>query len=232
MQDIRSELAAIADEARALQVARFFQTGPGQYAEGDVFWGIPNPRVREVAKRWLNLNIRQTEKLLRDPVHECRFAALLIWVGQYPKADAYDQQVIFNSYLAHLDFINNWDLVDLSAPQIVGHHLFEKDRRIIYDLAQRPHLWSQRVAIIATLYFIRKNQFSDTLALSKMLLTHPHHLIHKAVGWMLREVGKRDPDAMEEFLHRHIASLPRTTLRYAIEKLPPFRRQYYLSLQF
>ncbi len=232
MQNLRSELAALADQERAVQVARFFQTGPGQYAEGDIFWGIPNPKVREVAKRWSGLSLPEIEGLLRDPVHECRFAALLVWMKQYPKVSASDQQMIFDSYLAHLDYINNWDLVDLSAPLIVGHHLFDRDRQIIYELARRPHLWSQRVAIIATLYFIRQNQFSDTLALSKILLAHPHHLIHKAVGWMLREVGKRDLDVMEEFLHQHIAALPRTSLRYAIEKLPPFRRQYYLSLQF
>ena len=120
--------------------------------------------------------------------------------------------------------------MDLSAPHIVGHHLFDKDRCVLQELARQPHLWSQRVAIIATFYFIRKNQFADTLALSEGFLSHPHHLIHKAVGWMLREVGKRDLDAMEEFLHEHIGALPRTSLRYAIEKLPPFRRQYYLTL--
>lgn len=180
--------------------------------------------MREVARRWSHLSLPKTEGLLRDPVHECRFAALLIWVKQYPRAAAVDQQAIFDSYLAHLDYINNWDLVDLSAPQIVGHYLFDKDRRVLYDLARRPHLWSQRVAIMATFYFIRKNQFADTLTLAEALLSHPHHLIHKAMGWMLREVGKRDLDAMEEFLHEHIDTLPRTSLRYATEKLPPSRR--------
>ncbi|WP_373515537.1 DNA alkylation repair protein [Persicitalea sp.] len=230
MQDIRSELAELADEDRSRQVSRFFQNGPGQYAEGDVFWGIPNPKVREVAKRWTHLNLKQVEKLLRDPIHECRFAALLIWLKKYPKATAIDQQAIFDSYLTHLEYINNWDLVDISAPHIVGHYLFDKDREVLYDLASRPHLWSQRVAIISTFHFIRKNQFTDTLALSKILLSHPHHLIHKAIGWMLREVGKRDLDSMEAFLHEHTVALPRTSLRYAIEKLPPSRRQYYLTL--
>ena len=228
MHDLRAELADLADEGRAVQVARFFQTGPGQYAEGDVFWGIPNPEVRRVAKKYAHLKLPETEKLLRDPVHECRFAALLIWLKKYPKASADQQQAIFDSYLAHLDYIDNWNLVDISAPHIVGRHLFGRERGVLYQLAERPHLWSQRVAIISTFYFIRRNQFADTLALAEVLLPHQHHLIHKAVGWMLREVGKRDLDAMEEFLHQHIAALPRTSLRYAIEKLPPSRREYYL----
>lgn len=231
LESIRAELADLADEDRAIQVARFFQTGPRQYAEGDVFWGIPNPEVRKVARSWEHLDFDGVENLLRDPVHECRFAALLIWIRQYPKASKAMQQAIFDSYLAHLDYINNWDLVDLSARDIVGRHLFERDRGVLYELARRPHLWAQRVALIATFYFIRKNQFADSLALAELLLSHPHHLIHKAIGWMLREIGKRDLDVMEEFLHRHIQRLPRTSLRYAIEHLPPFRRQYYLSLR-
>ena len=227
MENIRTDLANLADEERAIQVARFFQTGPGQYAEGDLFWGIPNPEVRKVARRWAHLDFAEVENLLRDPVHECRFAALLIWIKQYPKATLAQQQAIFDGYLAHVEYIDNWDLVDLSARDIVGRHLFDQDRRILYA----PHLWSQRVALIATFYFIRKNQFADSLALAEMLVSHEHHLIHKAIGWMLREIGKRDLDVMEEFLHQHILHLPRTSLRYAIEHLPPFRRQYYLALR-
>jgi 3-methyladenine DNA glycosylase AlkD len=231
VKDIRTDLASLADEVRAAQVAKFFQTGPGQYAEGDVFWGITNSEVRKVARQWQHLPIDEVEALLRDPVHECRFAALLIWVRQYPKASVVAQQAIYESYLAHTDYINNWNLVDLSARDIVGRHLFDKDRSILYALAARPHLWSQRIALIATFYFIRKNQFTDFLALAELLLSHQHHLIHKAIGWMLREIGKRDLDIMEEFLHQHIRRMPRTSLRYAIEHLPPFRRQYYLSLR-
>lgn len=231
LESICADLADLADDDRAIQVARFFQTGPGQYAEGDIFWGIPNPEVRKVARRWEHLDFGEVENLLRDPVHECRFVALLIWVRQYPKASAVAQQAIFESYLAHLDYINNWDLVDLSARDIVGRHLFDQDRGVLYALARRPHLWSQRVALIATFYFIRKNQFADSLALAQILLPHEHHLIHKAIGWMLREIGKRDLDVMEEFIHRHILRLPRTSLRYAIEHLSPFRRQYYLALR-
>ena len=231
MENIRTDLANLAEEERAIQVARIFQPGPGQDAQGDLFWGIPNPEVRKVARRWAHLDFAEVENLLRDPVHECRFAALLIWIKQYPKATLAQQQAIFDGYLAHVEYIDNWDLVDLSARDIVGRHLFDQDRRILYALARRPHLWSQRVALIATFYFIRKNQFADSLALAEMLVSHEHHLIHKAIGWMLREIGKRDLDVMEEFLHQHILHLPRTSLRYAIEHLPPFRRQYYLALR-
>lgn len=230
-KNIRSELAELADEARAAQMSRFFQTGRGQYGEGDVFWGIPNPAVRQVVRKWKHLRFGEVENLLRDPMHECRFAALLIWVSQYPSVSNQDRQAIFDSYLAHLDYINNWDLVDLSARDIVGRHLFDKDRTVLFALARRPHLWSQRVALIAPFYFIRKGDYADFLALAELLLSHDHHLIHKAIGWMLREIGRRNLDVLEEFLHRYIHALPRTSLRYAIERLPPFRRQYYLALR-
>jgi 3-methyladenine DNA glycosylase AlkD len=230
MNTIREDLAALADERRAMLMARYFQTGPGQYAEGDVFWGLSNPQVRSLARKWAHLPLAEVEQLLKDTVHECRFAALLIWVRQYSKASSVEKEAIYNSYLAHLAYINNWDLVDLSARDIVGRHLVDKDRNILYELASRPHLWSQRVALIATFYFIRHHQFADSLALAEILLSHKHHLIHKAIGWTLREIGKRDLDLMEEFLHQHIQALPRTALRYAIEKLPPARRQYYLTL--
>ena len=189
MENIRTDLANLADEERAIQVARFFQTGPGQYAEGDLFWGIPNPEVRKVARRWAHLDFAEVENLLRDPVHECRFAALLIWIKQYPKATLAQQQAIFDGYLAHVEYIDNWDLVDLSARDIVGRHLFDQDRGILYALARRPHLWSQRVALIATFYFIRKNQFADSLALAEMLVSHEHHLIHKAGCYAKSESG-------------------------------------------
>lgn len=230
MNNLRIELASLADESRAILVARYFQTGPGQYAEGDVFWGISNPEVRRVAKLYPDMNRAEVEELLRDPIHECRFAALLVWIRQYPKASADGKQAIFESYLAHLDYINNWDLVDLSARDIVGRHLFDKDRSILFALAARPHLWAQRVSIISTFYFIGRGDFETSLEIARLLLPHPHHLIHKAVGWTLREIGKRDLNLMEEFLQYHITELPRTALRYAIEKLPPSRREFYLSL--
>lgn len=230
MSTIRSELESYRNDERAAQMARYFKTRPGEYAEGDIFWGIPNPVVRKVAQRWKQLPIEEVEMLLRDPIHECRLAALLIWVKQYPKASFEAQTAIYNSYLAHLDYVNNWDLVDLTARDIVGRHLYDKDRIALYCLAGSSHLWSQRVALISTFYFINQGDFSTSLSLARQLLSQKHHLIHKAIGWILREIGKRDLDCMEVFLHQHIRQLPRTTLRYAIEKLPPARRQYYLSL--
>ncbi|TDB63683.1 DNA alkylation repair protein [Arundinibacter roseus] len=230
MEGIRSELASLQNEERALVVSKYFQTLPGQYAAGDIFWGISNPLVRQVAKKWENLELTQVENLLQDPVHECRFAALLIWIRQYHKGSTEDREAIFEGYLKNLKYINNWDLVDLSARDIVGRHLFNKERHLLYELAGDQSIWTQRVALIATFYFIRYGQFTDSLRLIEKLLAHPHHLIHKAMGWILREIGKKDLDCMEEFLHLHIRSLPRTTLRYAIERLTPIRRQYYLSL--
>jgi 3-methyladenine DNA glycosylase AlkD len=230
MSTIRHELESLADEDRAILMGRYFQTAPGQYAAGDQFWGISNGPVRVIARRWAHLPREEVEVLLRDPVHECRFAALLIWVRQYARASPGVRQAIYQSYIHHLDYINNWDLVDLSARDIVGYHLYDKDRSPLYDLARTEHLWANRVALIATFYFIHKADYTDTFALVKVLLFHRHHLIHKAMGWVLREIGKRNLTLMEEFLHEHIHELPRTTLRYAIERLPTARRQYYLTL--
>jgi 3-methyladenine DNA glycosylase AlkD len=230
VQAVRAELHAVADPAKAVFLAKYFQAGPGQYAEGDVFWGVTNPQVRQIARRWRGLPPDQLVLLLRDPVHECRLTALVIMAEQCARGTPAEQQVLYTMYLENLQYINNWDLVDLSARDVVGRYLVDKDRNVLLDLARQPHLWTQRVAILATFYFIRKGQYHDTLAIAEVLLPHRHHLIHKAVGWMLREVGKRDAQVLEEFLHQHLGTLPRTTLRYAIERFPPARRHYYLSL--
>lgn len=227
MDTLRQQLEAQRDESRAIRMARYFQATPGGYADGEVFWGIPNPVVRHTVRQWYHVDQNEVEALLCDPVHECRFAALVIWVRRYGKSSIQKKQAIFDGYVAHLHCINNWDLVDLSARDIVGRHLFEKDRGILYELAER----AQRVAIIATFYFLKKNEFDDAIRLAELLLPHPHHLIHKAIGWVLREIGKRDLDLLEAFLHQNIHALPRTSLRYAIEKLPPSRRHYYLTLR-
>ena len=232
VQAVRSELAARANPERALFMSRYFQTGPGQYAEGDVFWGISNPQARDIARRWRATLSDPAEvlPLLQDPVHECRLVALLLWVAYYPKATVAQRQVLYELYLEHRSYINNWDLVDLSARDIVGYHLWDKDRSVLLELAQSTHLWTQRIALLATFYFIRKGQFDDTIRVAEVLLPSKQPLIHKAIGWMLREVGKRDLDALEAFLHQHSGVLARTSLRYAIERLPPARRQYYLNL--
>ncbi|GAB3169832.1 DNA alkylation repair protein [Telluribacter humicola] len=230
VQAVRSDLQAFADPVRADFVVRYFQAKPGQYAEGDQFLGVSNPQVREVVRRWRTLPTDQLLLLLRDPIHECRLTALLIMVNQFAKASDEEQRKLYDMYLSNIKYINNWDLVDASARDIVGRYLFDKDRSPLLDMGRQPDLWTQRVAIVATHYYIRKGEYQDTLAVARLLLPHKHHLIHKAIGWMLREVGKRDLDVMEEFLHQYIDQLPRTSLRYAIERLPPSRRQYYLSL--
>ncbi|GAB3030662.1 DNA alkylation repair protein [Spirosoma pulveris] len=228
--NIKNALLALANPDRAVQVARFFKTGPGQYGEGDQFMGLSMPQQHTLAKQFLHLSMDETELLIRDSFHECRMVGLLIWVNQNRRAASIQQEIILERYLANRHYVNNWDLVDVTCPHILGPHLLKGDRSLLYDLANEDHLWSQRIAIVSTLSLIRRGQFADTFAIAELLLAHKHDLIHKAIGWMLREVGKRSPDALEEFLHDHVRQLPRTALRYAIERFDPARRRYYLDL--
>ncbi|MCX6214175.1 DNA alkylation repair protein [Spirosoma sp.] len=228
--NVKDALLELADPERAVLVARFFKTGPGQYGEGDQFMGLSMPQQHIIAKQHARLPLHETELLVHDAFHECRMVGLLIWVNQNRKAAAAQQELILERYLANRYYINNWDLVDATSPHILGAHLVRGDRSILYNLAGEDHLWSQRIAIVSTLALIRQNQFSDTFAVAEQLLFHKHDLIHKAIGWMLREVGKRNPDALEEFLHDHVRQLPRTALRYAIERFQQVRRRYYLEL--
>ncbi|GAB4014847.1 DNA alkylation repair protein [Spirosoma koreense] len=227
---VRNTILALAQPERAKLLARFFKTAPGQYGEGDQFLGLTMPQQHLVAKQYRGLPPDEVELLVQDAYHECRMTGLLIWVYQTRKAGPGQQEAILKRYLANRQYINNWDLVDVTSPHILGRHIVRGDRSILYDLVQEDHLWSQRMAIVSTFTLIRVGQFSDTFALAEQLLPHQHDLIHKAIGWMLREVGKRSPDALEEFLHDHIQQMPRTTLRYAIERFEPARRQYYLKL--
>lgn len=228
--DVKRALLALAQPERAVLVARFFKTGPGQYGEGDQFLGLSMPQQHTVAKQYVTISLNETEQLVRDPFHECRMVGLLIWVAQNRKAGSAQQQVIRERYLANRPYINNWDLVDVTCPHILGRYAVKGDRSILYSLAHEENLWSQRMAIVSTYTLIKLNQFADTFAIAELLLPHKHDLIHKAIGWMLREVGKRNTDALEEFLHDHIGQLPRTTLRYAIERFDSVRRRYYLEL--
>lgn len=227
--DVKEALINLEQPERASFAARFFKTKPGQYGAGDQFLGLSMPQQHRIAKQFLDLPSSEVEQLLHDPYHECRMTALQIWCYQMKKAGATQGNLLMERYLANRQYVNNWDLVDVSCPQLVGRPLLEGDRSLLYDLAHENHLWSQRIALVSTLTFIRQNQFSDTFAIAEVLLAHPHDLIHKAMGWMLREVGKRNPDALEEFLHDHIRQLPRTALRYAIERFDPSRRRYYLD---
>jgi 3-methyladenine DNA glycosylase AlkD len=228
---IRESLNSKSDPKKVEIFQRFFKTGEGQYGEGDVFIGVNVPQQRATAKEFYSeATLKDIENLLADSVHEFRLTALFILVLKFSKCKSEkDREEIFNFYISNLNGINNWDLVDSSADKIVGAYLFNKEKTMLYDLADSNHLWKQRIAVISTFYFIRKNQFAETISLCEKLLNHKHDLLHKACGWMLREVGKRDLNLLLNFLEMHASSMPRTMLRYSIEKLDQDLRQKFLS---
>ncbi len=228
LNSLKKELQELADEKQAEILQRFFKTGKGQYGEGDIFLGIKVPVQRDVAKRYSGLSLPKIQELLKSKIHEHRLTGLIILSNKYKQAEEEDRANIFNFYLKNTKNINNWDLVDVTAPGIVGHFLFDKKKNVLYDLARSENLWERRIAIVSTFDFIRKQEFQETLALSEILLNDPHDLIHKAVGWMLREVGKKDEAVLEEFLKQHYNIMPRTMLRYAIEKFDEWKRKAYL----
>ncbi len=229
---IIEEIKAIATPERAKISAWYFKTGKGQYGEGDIFIGISNPDLRKICKKYQNLSFEELQTLLDDSIHEFRTAALFILVAQMKKAKDKEAEAIFNFYIKNTDRINNWDLVDCSARDVVGAYLFDKNRSILYDMANTDHLWTQRIAIVATAYFINKKDFYDVLKLSKTLIGHSHDLIHKAVGWMLREAWKKGGNKqVEDYLEQNISEIPRTTLRYAIEKMDEEQRRYFMQLK-
>ena len=220
-----------ADRTRAKFLRRFFKTGPGEYAHGDRFLGIRVPSVRKVADEFRLLSIADLRALLESEWHEERLLALVILTQQYARGDEADREAIYKLYIASTDRINNWDLVDASAAQIVGAHLVGRNRALLYKIAKSKSVWQRRIAIIATFHFIRIGEFADTFAIAAQLLSDRHDLIHKAAGWMLREIGKRDRDAEEVFLREHATKMPRTMLRYAIERFPPNLRRKYMTLK-
>ena len=226
---IESRLKDLGDPERAGALQRFFKTGQGEYGEGDVFVGLKVPEIRSLGRSYRDLALEDIFDLLTSRYHEARLLALILLAGRYPLCDATVQQGIFRRYLENTYHINNWDLVDTSAPHIVGAWLIGRDRSPLYRLAGSECLWERRISIIATQAFIRRNDFADTLKLAAALRDDPHDLIHKAVGWMLREVGKRDRAAEEAFLKEHCRHMPRTMLRYAVEKFPPQLRRQYLD---
>ena len=226
---ILGKLQSVGTPEKAAHLQKFFKTGSGQYGEGDVFLGVVVPHTRGIAKANLQTPLTEISKLLKSKYHEARLCALLILTERFKKAPEKDHKEIFDFYLKNAPRVNNWDLVDLSCPTVVGEYLLDKGRDILYKLAESECLWEQRISIVATYTFIRKNDFSDTLELSKKLLTHKHDLMHKAVGWMLREVGKRDRKTLTDFLEEYTTKMPRTTLRYAIEHYPEPERQYFLK---
>jgi len=226
---LSAELRALASPELVILQQRFFKTGPGQYGEGDIFLGIKVPPVRALAKRYRDADLDTIKALLHSKYHEERLFALLLLMQFYERATDKDRITAFELYLDNTSHINNWDLVDVSAPHIVGRHLTTRPRKVLHRMAKSSSLWERRIAIISTLYFIRDNDFDDTLRIAQTLLHDEHDLMHKAVGWMLREVGKRDLESEENFLLQHYQDMPRTMLRYAIERFPEKRRQQYLK---
>ena len=227
-------IEALKDKAipeKALFFPRFFKTGPGEYGEGDLFWGVTVPDQRQIAKQFFKeISLEELTLLIQHPVHEVRLTGLLALVYRYEKAKSEsEQKELVNFYLSQLDFVNNWDLVDSSCYQILGHFYWKKEKALFYELADSGHLWRQRVAMISSFFWIKKGEFADALALAEKLIDHPHDLMHKALGWMLREIGKRDLETEMEFLKKHYQTMPRTALRYAIEKFPEDVRQDFLK---
>ena len=229
VKDIRAKLRKLGDKERAIVSQRFFKTGPGEYGEGDVFLGIKVPELRKLAKEYEDITMKQVKALLKSSIHEERLLALLILIRKYVKGDESARKRIYELYIKNTQFINNWDLVDVTAEHIVGAFLRDKDRSPLYRLSRSKNLWERRISIMASFHFIKHNEFSDTLKISKILLADREDLIHKAVGWMLREVGKRHMTTEERFLKDHYKKMPRTMLRYAIERFPESERQRYLK---
>jgi 3-methyladenine DNA glycosylase AlkD len=225
----RKRLRSLQDPEKAKILQKFFKTGPGEYGEGDVFLGITVPRLRTVSKECDGLAMGEVEDLLHSPIHEERLLALLTLIRKYEREDEGEKEKIYTLYLRSTRWINNWDLVDLSAPNIAGDFLMNRSRKPLYKLARSAVLWERRIAIVATHRFIRERRFEDTLGIGEILLGDQEDLIQKAVGWMLREVGKRDQDAEETFLKKHCRLMPRTMLRYAIERFPAAKRELYMK---
>jgi len=229
MKNIYSDIRKQSDPERTINLQRFFKTKKGEYGEGDVFLGLTVPQCRKVVKQYKILDLCDVLKLLKSKYHEERLIALLIFVEQFSKGDPKKRKEIYDNYLNNTKYINNWDLVDLSAHKIVGAYLFDKNRSVLYKLAKSSDLWEKRISIIATAWFIKNNDFDDTLNISDILLNDKHDLIHKAVGWMLREIGNNDLLVEEKFLKSRYKTMPRTMLRYAIEKFEEGKRKKYLK---
>ena len=221
---ITSELQALSNAEKREIFPRFFKTGKGEYGEGDRFLGVTVPNIRAIAKLHKDISIEEIRELIQSEWHEVRLCALMIMVEKSKKKDEALRKELFNLYLSQTKRINNWDLVDLSCRFIIGEYLLDKSRDILYQLAQSPLLWDNRIAIVSTYAFIRKGQLEDTYALSDLMMQHPHDLMHKAIGWMLREAGKRNPERLYDYVMSHRADMPRTMLRYAIEKFSPKER--------
>ena len=226
---LKKEIREKSSKEKPKIYAKFFKTGKGEYGEGDIFLGLTVPEQRILARKYTNLVLDDVKRLLESKYHEHRLMGLFILVYKYERSNEKEKAGIKDFYLENKHRGNNWDLVDCIADKILGKHLIDKDKKVLYELAKSESIWDRRIAIISTFEFIKNGKFEDTLKISKILLKDEHDLIHKAVGWMLREIGKRDLETLEKFLKRHYKKMPRTMLRYAIEKFPEIKRKKYLA---
>lgn len=226
---IKTELKQLSDPSHAKKLQGFFKTGKGEYGEGDIFIGVRVPDQRRTAKKYWNIPLTDVLVLLKSEIHEYRLTALFILIQQFNKGDEELRLQIVDIYLSNTAYVNNWDLVDSSAHKLLGAWLVDKDRNVLYELAQSESLWERRISIISTFAFINRGDMVDAVALAGLLVNDGHDLIHKASGWVLREVGKKDQSLLEEFLLEHYGTMPRTMLRYAIERLPEERRKFYMK---
>jgi 3-methyladenine DNA glycosylase AlkD len=225
---IEQELKKIGNKEKAKHLSYFFKTGKGEYGEGDKFIGATVPEQRKIAKKYADINFNDLQKILNSEFHECRLTALLILVERYKE----DKEKVFNFYIKNFRNINNWDLVDLSCPKIVGDYLFDKDRELLFGLVKSENMWERRVAIVSTYYFIKQNDLDDTFKIAKLLLNDKQDLMHKATGWMLREAGKKDKERLVVFIENNYYNIPRTALRYAIERFEENKRKYFLNKKY
>jgi 3-methyladenine DNA glycosylase AlkD len=232
LEQLKKELKSFANEDSAKILQRYFKTGKGEYGKGDVFLGLRSQQVKDVAKKYSGIPLIKIQELLKSQIHEERMCALRILVQKYENSEDEEKANIFNFYLKNTKKINNWDLVDISSHCIIGDFLSNKNKKILYELAKSDNLWERRIAIISTLNFIKKENMEDTLEIAKLLLDDSHDLIHKAVGWMLREVGKKDVETLKYFLEENYDKIPRTTLRYAIERFEDGERKKLLKGKF
>jgi len=228
LEELKGELDKHKNPKRAEHDSRYFKTEPGEYGEGRISFGIKTEIIRDLAKKYAGLPMRGVQELLSSGISDYQSTALRVLIHKFRKADEQDRGDIFNFYIRNIRNINNWDLVDISAPHIVGVFLEDKKKNKLYELAQSKNMWEKRIAIISTFAFIKKDEFVDALRISEILLNDSHDLIHKAIGWMLREIGKRNEKILEDFLKNHYSQIPRTTLRYAIEKFEEDKRKKYL----
>ncbi len=229
MNPVKTDLNKMKNKSKAKLVSRFFKTGKGEYGEGDIFLGITVPAQRNVAKRHLNASFENIKELLDSEAHEHRLTALLILVGKYNGSDPAQKKKIVDFYLENIARVNSWDLVDLSADKILGDYIYGKDKKILHDLAKSKNMWERRISIVSTFAFIRRNDFKSTLEIAETFLRDEQDLIHKSSGWMLREIGKRNQEIEEKFLLKHYKQMPRTMLRYAIERFSKNKRKFYMG---